>query len=274
MKNKRRRFIRNLIATFSIGAFALISALIVSFFIKEGSSESTNFMAYTEYYENEQSPIKSYTAPSRSYVKMSTLYTYDGNNTFTATSATVTTSTNISIETATDLVAFSRLCYQDNKYLTYKYNLIANIDCTGAPEFYPIGMKKTPFTGTFNGNGFDITGLRYLAIKNTNVSEAQAYINGGLTYYSMFVLNKGTIKNVGLINPEMSLFYTAEGELTTVAPLVGENQAGGTVDHTYVKFLGDIETVGLTASGGFFFAGLMAKNLGTFTNSYAAYDTF
>ena len=42
MKNKRRRIIRNLIATFSIGAFALISALIVSFFVKEKSE--THFL--------------------------------------------------------------------------------------------------------------------------------------------------------------------------------------------------------------------------------------
>ena len=272
MRNKRK-IIRNLIATFSIGAFALISALIVSVFFKTENSEKTNFMAYTEYYDNEQSPITSYTAPSKSYVKMSTLYTYDGNNTFTATNASVSTSSNITIETATDLVAFSRLCYQNNKYLTYKYNLIANIDCSNAPEFYPIGMKKTAFTGTFNGNGFDIKGLRYLSIKSTNVQEAQTYINGGLTYYSMFVLNKGTIQNVGLIDPEMSLFFNSELALTNVAPLVGENQAGGTVDHVYVKYMGSIETAGLTASGGFFFSGVMAKNSGTFTNSYSAYTT-
>lgn len=272
MRNKRK-IIRNLIATFSIGAFALISALIVSVFFKTEDSEKTNFMAYTEYYDNEQSPITSYSAPTKSYVKMSTLYTYDGNNTFTPTSASVSESSNITIETATDLVAFSRLCYQNNKYLKYKYNLIANIDCSNAPEFYPIGMKKTAFTGTFNGNGFDIKGLRYLSIKSTNVQEAQSYINNGLTYYSMFVLNKGTIQNVGLIDPEMSLFYNSEDGLTNVAPLVGENQAGGTVDHVYVKYMGSIETAGLTASGGFFFSGVMAKNYGTFTNSYSAYTT-
>lgn len=272
MRNKRK-IVRNLIATFSIGAFALISALIVSVFFKTEDSEKTNFMAYTEYYDNEQSPITSYSAPTKSYVKMSTLYTYDGNNTFTPTSASVSTSSNITIETATDLVAFSRLCYQNNKYLTYKYNLIANIDCSNAPEFYPIGMKKTAFTGTFNGNGFDIKGLRYLSIKSTNVQEAQSYINNGLTYYSMFVLNKGTIQNVGLIDPEMSLFYNSEDGLTNVAPLVGENQTGGTVDHVYVKYMGSIETAGLTASGGFFFSGVMAKNSGTFTNSYSAYTT-
>ncbi len=273
MKNNKRKTLRNLIATFSIGAFALISALMVSLFVKDGSKETTNFMAYTDYYDNELSPINTYTVPTKSYVKMSTLYTYDGNNTFTATNASVNTSSYITIETATDLVAFSRLCYLNTNYLKYNYNLIANIDCSSAPEFYPIGMKKTAFTGTFNGNGFDITGLRYLSLKNTNQAEAQAYVDGGLSYYSMFVLNKGYVKNLGLIDPEMSLFFTADTGLTTVAPLVGENQAGGTVDHVYVKYMGSIETAGLTASGGFFFAGLMASNKGTFTNAYASYTT-
>jgi len=89
------------------------------------------------------------------------------------------------------------------------------------------------FTGTFNGQGFEIENL-YLSgydriILTDTIGEP---IDIPLSsYYAMFNYNTGDIRNLGLINPNLEILQVND-ELTKLANLVGEND--GTIDHVYV----------------------------------------
>lgn len=44
-------------------------------------------------------------------------------------------------------------------YPTLDYILVSDLDMSGYPSFVPIGTSSTPFTGTFDGNGYTISNL-------------------------------------------------------------------------------------------------------------------
>ena len=90
------------------------------------------------------------------------------------------------------------------------YRLMANITLTGG-GWEPIGAFSTPFTGSFNGGGFNISGLT-INLPNTTIADG----------VGMFVYNEGTIENFNLINVNITSGSTSSG-----------NIVGGLVSHNF-----------------------------------------
>ncbi len=174
------------------------------------------------------------------------------------------------IETAYDLYMLSELGRGDHAalYLSLDYVLGTNIDYFDALQenitylFTPIGFS-TPFTGTFDGQGYEITNLIF---RSVNSSEDYDTYMPGLVYYSMFSKTSETavISNLGLINP-LIIQAIEEGVMTHVSVLVGENR--GLVQNVYyIDDRGD--SAGINAEGNFFISGLISRNIGTVSNAF------
>lgn len=174
------------------------------------------------------------------------------------------------IETAYDLYMFSELSRGNHAtlYLSLDYVLGKDIDYFEALQqnitylFTPIGFN-TPFTGTFDGQGYEITNLIFRSVNSTE--DYDTYMPG-LVYYSMFSKTSETavIENLGLINP-LIIQAIEEGAMTHVSVLVGENR--GLVKNVYyIDNRGD--SAGINAEGNFFISGLISRNIGTVSNAY------
>ena len=176
----------------------------------------------------------------------------------------------ITISTAEELYLFSNKCDPYDKsyneaFLGYSYKLLNNIDCsTSSGNFVPIGYN-IPFSGTFDGNGFEIKGLKFINLVSGN-ENAKKYMYSNdndkvysIQYFAMFSKNAGTITKLGLISPLIVLSYTPKGN-AYIAPLVGENT--GTVNCCYHKMLesNDENSSGISSQGGFFISGLVSIN--------------
>ncbi len=123
-------------------------------------------------------------------------------------------------------------------------NYVQTGDISGVGDFtnYIIGDGDTPFTGTFNGNGYTIDSLT---------------LNTGADNVGLFGYTSGaTIQNVGLIHVNVT-------GVSNVGGLVGHNSASSTIDNSYVE--GDV-----VANGGDYGGGLVGDNEGTITNSYTS----
>ncbi|MDD3477805.1 MAG: hypothetical protein PHP32_02930, partial [Candidatus Izemoplasmatales bacterium] len=172
--------------------------------------------------------------------------------------------------------------------LSLNYVLGGDIDYSvmGAKTFVPIGywfadtqsnVYQNIFTGTFDGQGFEISNL-YVAgydyLVYVEQIDALNTIDIALSsYYSMFPFNAGTIQNLGLINPTFELL-NLHIDIDKVSNIVGLNLSQGLVDHVYViDNRTDVTEAGIrykvgTSSEVFEAAGLVHTNQGTFTNSY------
>ncbi|MDR3562762.1 MAG: GLUG motif-containing protein [Negativicutes bacterium] len=127
------------------------------------------------------------------------------------------------------------------------YSLAGNIDMTGynmAPlvGFAAVGSSTTPFTGTFNGNDYQINGLTITGATG-DVASLFGYTGSG-----------ATIHDIGLTTASVS-----GGAASNVGGLVGYNAAGSTVYNTYA-----IDTVSGAGSVG----GLVGTNAGTVQTSF------
>lgn len=172
--------------------------------------------------------------------------------------------------------------------LSLYYTLGNDIDYStmNAKTFAPVGYEfrdtrnvfyKNVFTGTFDGRGFAISNL-YVAgydymVYVDQIDEINSVDIALSPYYSMFTINEGTIKNLGLINPTLELLDT-HIDINSTANLVGFNALPGVVDHVYVvDTRTDVLEAGIryrvgTASQSFSAGGIVHTNIGTFTNAY------
>ena len=176
------------------------------------------------------------------------------------------------IENAFDLYQLSINAQGINatSYLSLDYVLGNNIDYFDALKenlnylFIPIGISQ-PFTGTFDGQGYEITNLIFRSV-NTETDYNQ-YMSG-LVYYSMFSTTSETaeIKNFGLINP-LIVQPLDLGLMTFVSPFVGLNK--GLVENIYYIDTREA-SAGINAEGDFIISGLVSVNQGTIRNSYIA----
>ncbi|PIG30274.1 filamentous hemagglutinin family protein [Janthinobacterium sp. 35] len=147
--------------------------------------------------------------------------------------------------TGTDLQGMRNL-------MSGNYALGANIDASatstwGANGFIAIGTNTTPFTGQFEGLGHVITGLT----SNTSTSNVSAALFGTIT-------TAAQIRNVGLLNVNLSSSVPGSGSYGNVAGVVGSNS--GLINNAYVS--GSLSTPGYAYIGG-----LVGKNSGTILNS-------
>ncbi len=279
MKNKRK--ILTIVLT-SVISLILCLAIVSVFSTKSGKrilsggqsseAETEKFSGQVSHYvgsQNEINPSASNTATSTTAISMNELYTISG-DTITATSKTVTSSNVITITTPEELYAFSVLCNSNAKYLGYKYKLFTNIDYSVYGEshkFIPVGWKTgEPFSGTFDGNGYEINELKMIELTNEN---SLAY--SSMENFAMFSKNTGAIQNLGLISPSIVInASTIMSRLQSVSYLVGINV--GTVEYTYVRdFLDPIEDeAGIVVAGQVAVSGLVYTNTGKLKNSYTA----
>ncbi|MFH2117880.1 MAG: hypothetical protein ABII85_07500 [Bacillota bacterium] len=176
------------------------------------------------------------------------------------------------IEDAYDLYYLSQLAKGADKstYLSLDYVLGGNIDYYDIVQqnityrFSPIGFVE-PFSGTFDGQGYEITNLFFHSI----LFEEDYNLNyAGLRYTSMFskVSATGVVKNLGLINP-IIIQPIEWGIMDHVSTLVGANY--GLIENTYmIDTRGNAS--GLSVEGQFRISGLVSINLGTISNSFVA----
>ncbi|MBI9009461.1 MAG: hypothetical protein JEZ05_05465 [Tenericutes bacterium] len=162
----------------------------------------------------------------------------------------------IRFDTAEELFRFSKDVSFDEIYLTgtpsenYKlsdakiavllslnYVLGNNIDYSvmASKAFIPIGyafsdialnVYERSFTGTFDGQGFVISNL-YLAgydyLVYVDTSEPTTPIDIAMSeHYSMFNYNEGSIRNLGLVNPNLEILEL-NTDITKLSNLVGFN---------------------------------------------------
>ena len=180
---------------------------------------------------------------------------------------TVAEGKTITISTVDELNKFSTKCNSTDAFLGYSYELISNInykeDEQALTYFEPIGWKtEKPFSGTFNGNGYEIEELTMAFNSKTGYDD--------MKFYSMFSVNTGTITNLGLSHPSVTTtaYLDAFGDDGGVSYLCGQNT--GTISNSFV--VDDRNAIekksGITASGGCRIADLCIENKGTLSNNY------
>lgn len=176
------------------------------------------------------------------------------------------------IESATDLYHWSRLSigptrsdflslnYVLGKSINYYDAIIENMDY----RFHPIGAID-PFTGTFDGQGFEITNLYFQTVMDEETYDQQY---PGMQYMAMFskLSAQAHIHHFGLINPIM--IQPIEWRTWRYASYIaGENQ--GTIDHVYVIDQRK-DGAGLHVDGAFHLAGLVSVNQGVMRDMWYA----
>jgi Bacterial Ig domain/Immunoglobulin I-set domain/The GLUG motif len=169
---------------------------------------------------------------------------------FTNTAGTATTTAaKLTVNTAPACTKITTLNGLQNISLAGSYCLANDIDANGA-SFVPIGTSTTPFTGTFDGQGYEISGL---TINDPGIYVGLfAYLGAG-----------GQISNLGLTNVSV----TAPSGYD-VGGLVGRNS--GTISKSYTT--GSVTGTAGNTNGlnGIAVGGVAGWNFGTITQSYSA----
>lgn len=181
----------------------------------------------------------------------------------------------ITISSANELYLFSLACNSNNGYLSKSYKLKSNIYYNTNNQFIPVGYNGTPFSGTFDGDGFEISNLKMVDI-TSQLNNASTYSN--MYYYAMFAENTGTIKNLGVVESRNTVVSVDLSNVTQhggVANLVGKNT--GTVTYCYYRDLRDMveDEIGLAFYGSYRIAGLVYSNTGSgkLNNCYIAVES-
>jgi len=123
--------------------------------------------------------------------------------------------------------------------LSGEYKLVNDIDLSSFENFEPIGDDDNGFTGTLDGQGYEITGLTIDRPDESNIG--------------LIGDNEGIIMNIGVVNADINCDSRVGG-------LVGEN-SGGEVSESYAtgEVTGEGDRVG----------GLVGRNTGEVSESYA-----
>ncbi len=264
-KTKRIKINKILTISMSLVLFMTVILTIVAINYKSSDSNVDSFNATTESYNSNQAYITTTNVTTSSnLISMTEAY---------ASPSTSYSDYTITIANDDELYLFSTACNEYSAFLGYKYKLLSNITYSISSQFIPIGWDGTPFSGVFDGCGFEISNFKMLDI-TAQIGNASTY--SAMTYYAMFADNTGTIQNLGLIESRNQVLSVEIDNIIDnggVANLVGHNQ--GTVTKCYYKDLRDMEDdeIGLAIYGGYRIAGLVYLNDGTFTDSYVAVST-
>ena len=236
-----------------LGAMALSFGIIALNF----KGENPAFSKYRDHYNSDLAYIKESTIPSdTSYITMTQ-----------AAGGTVPgTGQKVSIATFEDLILFSETLNDDEKSacLGYDYELIANIQCDGSHDFVPVGYKTNKaFSGTFDGQGYEILDL-----------QLSGNIPSEMVYYGMFSVNSGTITNVGLTDPILTISSPTDNLKGAggVAYLCGYNTDTGTISNSFVVDDSTEQNVAGITAYDCRIADLCVKNSGSLTDDYVAVD--
>ncbi len=265
MKKSNKRLILKCLCLLSF--ISILTTVIVVCFLNKTRVFSPEFVNINKVYSGTEKEITSSDySPSTKYTPISqvveaNLSTYQGSGDDKKV---------ISISTSDDLSLLSSKCYRNSEYLKCNYELLNNITYTSSSYFIPLGWqqegKTENFSGSFNGNGYDITNLKFQII---NASSKSTY--SGNEYFAFVAKNSGIIENVGFVEPTIAISDLMESLANNgVANLCGLNS--GTIDSCYVRQLNRTieEECGITALGGYRVSGLVIENTGTISNSYFA----
>ena len=244
-KNKKFLFTKKfyIILTTSLLAITMLALTLGGIF--DNNDKSSNFKAYTRYYQSEQYPIGSVsTASSQNIISM----------TDAVTNGTVSEGYTVTISSKEELYLFSTTLNSKETFRGYNYKLTGNINYSGQTAFDPIQS----FSGTFDGMGYEIS----------NLSITKHY-NG---YVSMFVNNTsdGIISNFGLVDPNIEITSTEE---LIIAPICGVNE--GEISYVFVRDLRNPQTeiaAGMLTNGNHLVSGLVYENRKSLHDSYTAYE--
>ena len=203
--------------------------------VARGSSSiilSWNNLTESEYYEvnNSFGRIITVYHPVTSYIIRdlfpNTKYTYSVRvcNSFGCSgfvSASATTRTIMAISSAADLmdIDISRTTLSDD------YVLTENIDLSSISDWQPIGDPTNPFTGSFDGNGYNISGL-----------SSEGYEIAGLFGY----VENATISNLGVLVDDISA-YSNSFNPSYAGGLVGRAE-GIQIINSFVEIKGNISS--------------------------------
>ena len=153
-------------------------------------------------------------------------------------------------------------------FLDANFKLIADIEFTEADfeeggDFYnngagfaPIGSDDSaPFTGTFDGDGYVIKNI-YINIESDST-----------VYAGLFGYNKGTIKNLGIVDGSVSASYSSSSSYAAFAGGIAGYNDEGTIENCY-------NTGVVSSFSSFAYAGgIVGRNYeGTITNCYNTGD--
>lgn len=125
----------------------------------------------------------------------------------------------VQINTAEDLIDFAKKVNNGDDYDGKTVRLTDDIDLPEEGDWTPIGTQSNPFSGTFDGGGYTVSGM------HITVSES-------VTSAGFFgCVHNGTIKNVNLKDAEI------DGNITTdktyrIGGLVAANKEGNTSNNT------------------------------------------
>lgn len=187
---------------------------------------SSNIKSYTEYKQNYMNTTNSYVI---SFNSAQELYQFSVDVSYKNQSLTKT---------------------QKEHLMQQNYTLGSDIDYSviKGKRFIPIGYDFTlpsnnskhtlKFSGTFDGRGFEIKNLYFSDFQSVIVEDPVANSEIKIpiaisNYYAMFnyVLNTGSIKNIGLINPIVD-FPIQHDDINKFSNLVGKNN--GLVENVFV----------------------------------------
>ena len=146
------------------------------------------------------------------------------------------------------------------------YIVVNDIDASGIEDFEPIGDEENRFVGSFDGDGYVISGLTV----NGSDSEHVGFFG--------YVGSEGTVTNVGLENVEVTggdstggLVGRNEGEVRrshATGSVEGANNVGGLVGRNIESIsesYASASVVGEDRVGG-----LVGRNVGSISESYSA----
>jgi hypothetical protein len=146
------------------------------------------------------------------------------------------------LHAVTDNLGGSYILMNDLDSTTSGYEELSSPTANGGAGWQPIGTTDNPFTGTLDGQGYEI---RDLFINRPDESDVGLF---------GWVGERGVIKNLGVVNTDVT-------GLAGIGGLIGEN--AGTVSNSY-------STGNVTDGGWGWVGGLIGGNTGTVSNSYSA----
>ena len=267
MSNNKTKKLINKITTLSMSLvlFVTIIFTIVSV-TRSSSSEELEYVPTTDTYSSNQVHIVNPNIPTTSDTVTMT-EAYDNINSANGKTILITTDD--------ELYLFSLACSENIAFLAKSYRLASNIYYDIDDQFIPVGYNGTPFSGTFDGNGYEISNLKMIDI-TSQINNESLFAN--MYYYAMFSDNTGTIKDLGIVESRNAIVSVELDKVVTsggVANLVGHNQTAGKVQNCYYRDLRDMieDEIGLAFYGQYRIAGLVYLNDGTFTDCYVAVST-
>jgi len=133
------------------------------------------------------------------------------------------------INNAEDLMWLTNEIYNGNQELARANFIMTNdIQLNGSKQWTPIGSVHNPFRGTFNGNGFSITGIQ---------------ITGGLSNIGLFgVIDGGHVSNIIIEQSNIIGFANVGG---IAGQLIGGGIIENSINHGTVRNIAGIAVGGI-----------------------------